>query len=97
MVTQSSVGPTAAADSISYSRSAPACPVPRGVNTTTSASAMCSRRKRCSTRPSACHGRVQHSLTRPRSSDFEQSWSRLLHKVQTAGFELTVCRPALSH
>lgn len=40
MVTQSSVGPTAAADSISYSRSAPACPVPRGVNTTTSASAM---------------------------------------------------------
>jgi hypothetical protein len=38
MVTQSSVGPTAVADSISYSRSAPACPVPRGVNTTTSAS-----------------------------------------------------------
>jgi len=29
--------------------------------------------------------------------DFAQSWSRLLHKVQTAGFELTVCRPVLSH
>ena len=29
--------------------------------------------------------------------DFEQSWSRLLHKVQAAGFELAVCRPVLSH
>ena len=29
--------------------------------------------------------------------DFAQSWSRLLHKVQAAGFELTVCRPILSH
>ena len=29
--------------------------------------------------------------------DFEQSWSRLLHKVQAAGFELNVCRPILSH
>ncbi len=29
--------------------------------------------------------------------DFEQSWSRLLHNVQAAGLELTVCRPILSH
>ena len=29
--------------------------------------------------------------------DFEQSRSRLLHKVQARGFELNVCRPILSH
>ena len=29
--------------------------------------------------------------------EFERSWTRLLHQVRAAGFELTVCRPLLSH
>ncbi len=29
--------------------------------------------------------------------DFAQSWSRLLHSVQAAGFELTISRPVLSN
>lgn len=29
--------------------------------------------------------------------DFERSWSRLFRQVRKTGFELTVCRPLLSH
>ena len=29
--------------------------------------------------------------------EFERSWARLLNGVRAAGFELTVCRPVVSH
>jgi hypothetical protein len=29
--------------------------------------------------------------------EFDQSWSQSLQRVRAAGFDLTVCRPALSH
>lgn len=51
----------------------------------------------------ACHETACLPLTYAALADeatlreFEQSWTRLSHAVQTAGFDLTVCRPALSH
>lgn len=29
--------------------------------------------------------------------EFDQSWSRLSSQVRAAGFDLTICRPVLSH
>jgi hypothetical protein len=29
--------------------------------------------------------------------EFERSWTQLLRKVRASGFDLTVCRPILSH
>ena len=104
MVTRSSVGPTAAADldllqQITVSVPCVACGQHYNVSLRDVLTSQDMFHDDCPVcHQSECLPRTYAALADEAAlRDFEQSWSRLLHKVQVAGFDLTVCRPILSH